>query len=219
MAVIAVLLLKMEFVQKREEIANAITHGIGTGLSIAALVLLAIISAVEGTASHVIGFTTFGATLVILYLASTLYHSISNEKSKKLFRKFDHMSIFLLIAGTYTPFCLTALPGWVGWTVLSIVWLCAISGIIMKAFYTGRFEGVSTFLYVMMGWLIIPAIKPLYDSVSFQTFLLLILGGVFYTSGTFFFVKDNNRYYHSIWHLFVLTGSALHFFSVLSLLL
>ncbi|HEY0655815.1 MAG TPA: hemolysin III family protein [Chryseosolibacter sp.] len=208
----------MEVVQKREEIANAITHGIGTGLSIAALVLLAIVSAIEGTASHVIGFTIFGATLVILYLASTLYHSMSNEKVKRLFRKFDHMSIFLLIAGTYTPFCLTALPGWVGWTVLSIVWACAITGIVMKAFHTGKFEGLSTFLYVVMGWLIIPAIKPLYDSVSFQTFLLLILGGVFYTSGTFFFVKDNNRYYHSIWHLFVLAGSTLHFFSVISLL-
>jgi hemolysin III len=209
----------MELVRKREEIANAVTHGIGTGLSIAALVLLAIISALEGTASHVIGFTIFGGTLVILYLASTLYHSMANEKVKRLFRKFDHMSIFLLIAGTYTPFCLTALPGWVGWTVLSIVWACAITGIVMKAFHTGKFEGLSTFLYVMMGWLIIPAIKPLYDSVSFQTFLLLMLGGVFYTSGTFFFVKDNKRYYHSIWHLFVLAGSTLHFFSVMSLLL
>jgi hemolysin III len=209
----------MELVRKREEIANAITHGIGTGLSIAALALLAIISAIEGTASHVIGFTIFGGTLVILYLASTLYHSISNEKIKKLFRKFDHMSIFLLIAGTYTPFCLTALPGWVGWTVLSIVWACAITGIVIKAFHTGKFEGLSTFLYVVMGWLILPAIKPLYESVSFQTFLLLMLGGVFYTSGTFFFVKDSKRYYHSIWHLFVLAGSTFHFFSVVSLLL
>ena len=209
----------MELVRKREEIANAITHGIGTGLSIAALALLAIISALEGTASHVIGFTIFGGTLVILYLASTLYHSMSNEKVKKLFRKFDHMSIFLLIAGTYTPFCLTALPGWVGWTVLAIVWICAITGIVIKAFHTGKFEGLSTFLYVVMGWLILPAIKPLYDSVSFQTFLLLMLGGVFYTSGTFFFVKDNKRYYHSIWHLFVLAGSTFHFFSVVSLLL
>jgi hemolysin III len=208
----------MEVVRKHEEIANAVTHGIGTGLSIAALVLLAILSAIEGTVSHVVGFTIFGGTLVVLYLASTLYHSISNEKIKRLFRKFDHMSIFLLIAGTYTPFCLTALPGWIGWTVLSIVWACAVTGIAMKAFHTGKFEGLSTFLYVVMGWLIIPAIKPLYDSVSFQTFLLLMLGGIFYTTGTFFFVKDNNRYYHSIWHLFVLAGSTFHFFSVVSLL-
>jgi hemolysin III len=208
----------MEVIRKREEIANAVTHGIGTGLSIAALALLAIISAIEGTTSHVVGFTIFGATLVTLYLASTLYHSIGNDNVKRLFRKFDHMSIFLLIAGTYTPFCLTALPGWIGWTVLSIVWACAVTGIVMKAFYTGKFEGLSTFLYVVMGWLIIPAIKPLDDSVSFQTFLLLMIGGDFYTAGTFFFVKDNNRYYHSIWHLFVLAGSAFHFFSVISLL-
>lgn len=204
--------------RKHEEIANAITHGIGTGLSIAALALLAILSAMEGNAAHVVGFSIFGATLVVLYLASTLYHSISNQKVKKLFRKFDHMSIFLLIAGTYTPFCLTALPGPVGWTVLGIVWACALGGIVMKAFHTGKFEGVSTFLYVVMGWLIIPAIKPLYESVSFQTFLLLIAGGLFYTAGTFFFVKDNHRYFHSIWHVFVLAGSTFHFFSVLSLL-
>jgi hemolysin III len=209
----------MELVRKREEIANAVTHGIGTGLAIAALVLLTVVSAIEGTSAHVIGFTIFGGTLVLLYLASTLYHSMSNQKVKHLFRKFDHMSIFLLIAGTYTPFCLTALPGWIGWTVLAIVWGCAITGIVMKAFFTGKFEGLSTFLYVVMGWLIIPAIKPLYDSVSFQTFLLLMLGGLFYTSGTFFFVKDNKRYYHSIWHLFVLMGSTFHFFSVISLLL
>jgi hemolysin III len=209
----------MELVRRREEIANAVTHGIGTGLAIAALVLLTVISAIEGTSTHVIGFTIFGGTLVVLYLASTLYHSIANQKVKHLFRKFDHMSIFLLIAGTYTPFCLTALPGWIGWTVLSIVWACTITGIVMKAFFTGKFEGLSTFLYVVMGWLMIPAIKPLYDSVSFQTFLLLMLGGFFYTSGTFFFVKDNKRYYHSIWHLFVLLGSTFHFFSVISLLL
>jgi hemolysin III len=208
----------MELIRKREEIANAITHGIGTGLSIAALVLLAIFSAVNGSASHIIGFTIFGATLVVLYLASTLYHSMSNDRIKRLFQKFDHMSIFLLIAGTYTPFCLTALSGWVGWTVLGIVWCCAVAGIVMKAFHTGKFEGLSTFLYLVMGWLIIPAIKPLYDSVSFQTFVLLILGGFFYTAGTFFFVKDQRRYYHSIWHLFVMAGSTFHFFSVISLL-
>lgn len=208
----------MEVARKREEIANAITHGVGTGLAVAALAVLAVLSAMEGSTSHVVGFSIFGATLVVLYLASTLYHSIANEKVKRLFRKFDHMSIFLLIAGTYTPFCLTALPGIVGWVVLTIVWSCAIAGIVVKAFHTGKFQGLSTFLYVVMGWLIIPAIKPLYDSVSFQTFLFLMLGGFFYTAGTFFFVKDNHRYFHSIWHLFVLAGSTFHFFSVLSLL-
>jgi hemolysin III len=202
---------------KREEIANAITHGIGAGLAISALVILIVFSAINGTSEHIVGFSIFGATMVILYLASTLYHSLSHARAKFLFRKFDHMSIYLLIAGSYTPFCLAVLPGWVGWTILGIVWGCAIAGIVVKAFYTGKYEGISTFLYIVMGWLIIPAIKPLYESVSFQTFIFLLLGGLFYTAGTFFFIKDK-QYYHSIWHLFVLAGSTFHFFSVMSLL-
>jgi hemolysin III len=165
----------------------------------------------------VVGFTIFGATMVILYMASTLYHGIPHSPAKHLFRKFDHMSIYLLIAGSYTPFCLAVLPGWTGWTILGIVWGCAIAGIILKVFHTGKHEGISTFLYVMMGWLILPAIKPLYDSVTFDTFVLLMTGGLFYTAGVFFFLKEK-RYFHSIWHLFVLAGSTFHFLSVISLL-
>jgi hemolysin III len=206
------------FFSKREEIVNAVTHGIGAGLAIAALAVLIIFAAIEGTAAHVVGFTVYGITMVTLYLASTLYHGLTSASTKQLFRKFDHMSIFLLIAGSYTPFCLAALPGWVGWTILGIVWSCAIAGIILKAFHTGMHEGASTFLYILMGWLIIPAIKPLYNSISFQTFLFLILGGIFYTAGTFFFLKDKKQYYHSIWHIFVLAGSTFHFFSVMGLL-
>jgi hemolysin III len=206
------------FFTKREEIANAVTHGIGTGLAIAALVILVIAAALKGTAAHVISFSIFGSTMVVLYLSSTLYHSITHTNAKYLFRKFDHMSIFLLIAGSYTPFCLAVLPGWIGWTIFGIVWLCASAGIVLKVFLTGRNERFSTFFYLMMGWLIVPAIKPLYDSVSHQTFLFLMLGGAFYTMGTFFFIKDKKQYYHSIWHLFVLAGSTFHFFSVLSLL-
>jgi hemolysin III len=209
--------MKTEKITK-EEIANAITHGIGTALSLAALAVLVTLSSIDGTAIHVVGFTIFGATMVILYLASTLYHSIRHHSTKFLFRKFDHMSIFLLIAGTYTPFCLIALPGWVGWTVLSIVWFCAFIGIFLKVFFTGHQENVSTFLYVIMGWLILPAIKPLYDSVSLQTFIFLMAGGFFYTAGTFFFMKDHRKYFHSVWHIFVLAGSLFHFLSVLSLL-
>jgi hemolysin III len=181
-------------------------------------VILVVLASFDGTASHVVGFTIFGTTLMILYLASTLYHSLTHAAAKNLFRKFDHMSIFLLIAGTYTPFCLTALPGWIGWTVFGVVWACAITGIILKAFHTGKHERLSTALYIVMGWLIIPAIKPLYDSVSVETFGFLMLGGFFYTAGTFFFLKDRRRYFHSIWHLFVLAGSISHFFSVISLI-
>ncbi len=203
---------------KREEIANAITHGVGAGLAIAALVILIVFAAIDGSASHVVGFTIFGSSMVVLYLSSTLYHSIANPAAKQLFRKFDHMSIFLLIAGSYTPFCLTVLPGWVGWVIFGIVWVCAVLGIAIKAFHTGKKENLSTFLYVLMGWLILPATQPLYSSVTLQTFTFLIVGGLFYTAGTFFFVRDSKRYYHAVWHLFVLAGNTLHFFSVLTLL-
>jgi len=203
---------------KREEIANAITHGLGALMAIAALVILTVFSAIKGNAWHIVSFSVFGATLVILYLASTLYHSLTNEKVKILFRKLDHMSIYLLIAGTYTPFCLTVLNNWIGWTLFGIVWGSAILGIVVKAFFTGKKELLSTILYVVMGWVALFAIKPLYDSVSLTSFILLMAGGVFYTAGTYFFTKDRIKYFHSIWHLFVLAGSTFHFFAVLNLL-
>lgn len=203
---------------KREEIANAITHGIGALMAIAALVILTVFSILKGTTWHVVSFSVFGATLVTLYTASTLYHSLTNEKVKVLFRKFDHMSIYLLIAGTYTPFCLTVLNNWIGWTLFGIVWGSAVLGIVLKSFFTGKKELLSTILYVLMGWVAIIAIKPLFDSVSLTTFTLLMAGGVFYTAGTYFFVKDRIKYFHSIWHLFVLAGSGFHFFAVLNLL-
>src|SRR3982751_5131464 len=138
----------------KEEIANAITHGVGALLALAALVILIIIASLYGTPWHIVSFTIYGSALLILYLVSTLYHSLTHLGAKTLFRKFDHMSIFLLIAGTYTPFCLTVLTGWIGWTIFGITWTCAICGIILKAFHTGKYERLSTFLYVMMGWLI-----------------------------------------------------------------
>lgn len=205
--------------RKSEEIANAITHGVGALLAIAALVVLVVFSIISGTVWHVVGFSIFGGTLVLLYLASTLYHSLSATRARRLFQKFDHMSIFLLIAGTYTPFCLVALPGAIGWTILAITWACAITGIVMKAFFTGSHERLSTALYIAMGWLIVPAIKPLYNAVTFSTFLWLMAGGVLYTAGTYFFLKDQQKkFYHSVWHLFVLCGSVCHFFAVLGLL-
>ena len=203
---------------KREEIANAITHGIGALLATAALVLLIVFSSLQGTAWHITSFTIFGAMLVVLYVMSTLYHSLTNIRAKKLFRKFDHMSIFLLIAGTYTPFCLTVLNGWLGWTLFGIVWTSAVAGILLKVFYTGRGELISTFLYILMGWIVVFVIKPVYVYMSFEGFTFLVVGGAFYTLGAFFFLKDKIPYNHSIWHLFVLGGSIFHFFAVLSLL-
>ncbi len=200
-----------------EEIANAITHGIGALLAVAALVVLVVIAALQGTVWHVVSFTVFGSTLVLLYFASTLYHSITNERAKHVFHKFDHISIYLLIAGTYTPFCLTALRGWVGWTVFGLVWACAILGTVVKAITVGKHVKLSTILYVLMGWVILLAIKPLYESMPFNGFALLVAGGLSYSAGTIFFIRDHVKYNHSAWHLFVIGGSVLHFFSVLTL--
>lgn len=202
----------------REEIANAITHGIGAALAIAALVLLIVFAAIKGNVWHVVSFTVYGSTLVLLYFASTLYHSLTNLRAKGLFHKFDHISIYLLIAGTYTPFCLTALRGWIGWTVFGIVWSCAILGAVVKSISVGKHVMMSTILYVLMGWVILIAIKPLYEAMPYNGFLLLVAGGVSYTLGTIFFIRDQVKYNHSVWHLFVLGGSVLHFFSVVTLL-
>jgi hemolysin III len=210
--------MEENFYTKGEEIANAITHGIGAALAIAALVLLVVFSAMKGTAWHVVGFSIFGATLVILYLESTLYHSLTNKKVKRLFRKFDHMSIFLLIAGTYTPFCLTTLRGTMGWIMFAIVWGSTVVGIILKAFLTGKKDKLSTTLYVVMGWLIVIAIKRMYLSMIFSGFLFLVIGGLLYTVGALFYSWDKLKYNHGVWHLFVIGGSVCHFFSVMSLL-
>lgn len=202
----------------RDEIANAVTHGLGALLAIAALVVLIVFAAIKGTAWHVVSFSIFGATAVLLYVSSTLYHSFTHPPVKSLFRKFDHMSIYLLIAGTYTPFCLVALNGWIGWTLFGLIWGCTVLGIIMKIFFTGRKENLSTIIYILMGWFGMLAAKPLYETLPSGCFALLLTGGVFYTVGTLFFLKDNVRFFHSVWHVFVIAGSAAHFFSVLSLL-
>lgn len=210
--------MEINDLSRREETANAITHGLGALFAIAALVLLVVFSSIEGTVWHIVGFSIFGATMVILYTMSTLYHGLRGNAPKKLFQKFDHMSIYLLIAGTYTPFCLTILNGWLGWTIFGIVWGCAVGGIIVKAFHTGKGEIISTILYLTMGWVIVFFIKPVYEAMSPAGFILLLTGGISYTFGVYFFVKNKIRYSHSVWHLFVLGGSTLHFFAVLSLL-
>jgi hemolysin III len=208
----------MKAVAREEELVNSITHGLGAALAIAATVLLIVFASIYGNVWHIVSFSIFGATLTILYLSSTLYHSFTGQKVKVLFRKFDHISIFLLIAGTYTPFCLAALQGWIGWTIFGIVWGCCVVGIVLKAFFTGKLEMLSIIMYIAMGWIIVFAIKPLYDNISMSAFMFLILGGVSYTAGTYFYVNDKKRFHHGVWHMFVLGGSVLHFFSVMSLL-
>lgn len=199
----------------KEEIANAITHGLGVLLSIPALVLLIVFAVKYGDAWHVVSFTIFGTTMFLLYLFSTLLHSITHPKAKKVFAILDHSAIYLLIAGTYTPFVLVTLRGWLGWTIFGIVWGLAIIGIVFKVFFVEKFMILSTVFYVLMGWLIIVGIKPIYESIGFNGFMLLLTGGILYTVGAVFYVWQKLPYNHAVWHGFVLAGSAAMYFCVL----
>lgn len=203
---------------KGEEIANAIIHGIGAISSIAALAILVVYSSYEGNAWHIVTFTIFGATMLILYTCSTLVHSFPEGKAKDIFEILDHSSIYLFIAGSYTPFLLLAIKGTVGWTLFGIVWGLTLAGIIFKSFFTKRFVLASTLLYVAMGWLIVFAWKPLVAGMSTPGLVLLIIGGLLYSVGAVFYVWRGFRFHHAIWHLFVVGGSAAHFFSVMTLL-
>jgi hemolysin III len=200
---------------KKEEIANAAIHGIGALLSVAALILLIIFSSLEGTALHVVSFIIYGVTMLLLYLSSTLVHSFPEGKTKDLFEIFDHSSIYLFIAGTYTPILFHVVQGTLGWVLFGIVWGMAAMGVVFKSFFSKKFLFTSTFLYILMGWLIVIAWKPLLMNLSSNGLLLLVIGGVLYTVGTVFYVWRSFPYHHAIWHLFVLAGSILHFFVIL----
>lgn len=198
-----------------EEIFNSVTHGIGTLLSIAALVLLVVFAAIKGNAWHVVSFTIFGSTLILLYLSSTLYHSFKRQKIKNLFARFDHAAIFLLIAGTYTPFVLTALRGALGWTLFGIVWGLAITGVVIRSIYLTRFRKLMVGIYLAMGWMFLMAIVPIVRILPGISVVFLFIGGACYSIGVIFYAWRNLKYGHGIWHLFVMAGSIMHFFSVL----
>lgn len=198
-----------------EEIFNSITHGIGTLLSIAALVLLVIYASTKGTAWHIVSFSIFGATMVLLYLSSTLYHSFTKEKIKNLFVRFDHAAIFLLIAGTYTPFVLTTIRGALGWTLFGIIWSLAIAGVVIRSIYLTRFRKLMVGIYLAMGWMFVFAIVPMVKNLPASSVAFLFIGGACYSIGVIFYAWRNLKYGHGIWHLFVLAGSIMHFFSVL----
>ena len=203
---------------KSEEIANAIIHGIGALLSIAALVILIVSSVLHGTIWHVISLTIFGATMLLLYTSSTLVHSFPPGKAKDVFEILDHSSIYLFIAGSYTPFLFIAVKGTLGWTLFGIVWGLALAGTAFKIFFVKRFIYASTILYILMGWLIVFAWRPLMESLTTEGAALLIIGGLLYTVGAIFYVWRGFIYHHAVWHLFVLAGTIMHFFSVLTLL-
>jgi hemolysin III len=198
-----------------EELANSITHGVGLALSIIGLIVLIVLSVTRGTAWHILGCTIYGVTLVLLYSASTLYHSFRTPRLKRTLRILDHTAIYLLIAGTYTPFTLVNLRGFWGWTLFSLVWGLSVFGIVWKFFHAERFQIVSTLIYLAMGWLVLIAIRPVTIALPLSGILWLVAGGIFYTVGVLFFGLKRLPYNHAIWHVFVLAGSTCHYFAVM----
>jgi hemolysin III len=198
-----------------EEIANSISHGIGLIAALAATPPLIMEAISRGLPGYVVGVSVFATTMVLLYLASTIYHALPAGKTKRVFRIIEHSAIFLLIAGTYTPFTLGVLRGAWGWTLFGLVWGIALAGVAFKVFQKIPHPGISTGLYLFMGWLILIAAYPMYERVPLSGLLWLVAGGVAYTAGVVFFVTDSRlRYGHFIWHLFVMTGTACHYWAV-----
>ncbi|MCL6615742.1 MAG: hemolysin III family protein [Anoxybacillus ayderensis] len=203
---------------KEEEIVHAITHGIGAVFSIAALIILTVMAAMHGNAWHIVSFTLFGSTMLILYLSSTIVHALPEGRWKRVFEIFDHSSIYFFIAGTYTPFLFLAVKGAIGWTLFGIVWGLALIGTVFKCFFVNRFLYTSTMIYVVMGWLIVFAWKPLVSALSQEGVVYLVSGGILYTVGAVFYVWRGFKFHHAVWHVFVLGGSVAHFFAVFVLL-
>lgn len=199
-----------------EEIANAVTHGIGALVSIGAGAVLITLAALTRDPWLIVGSSVFVASLVLLYTASTLYHAIPNPTARRWLQVVDHCAIYVLIAGTYTPFTLGALRGTWGWSLFGVIWGLAVTGVVFKLFFTGRFKIASTLIYIGMGWLIVVAAQPLLAAVDGATFGWLLAGGIAYTAGTIFYASRRIPFAHAIWHVFVLAGSGCHFAAVLS---
>lgn len=200
--------------QVTHEVLNAVTHGIGAGLSIAGLVLLIIKGAQIGSAIHIVAYTIYGSTLTLMFLASTLFHSLIFTRAEKVFQVLDHNSIYLLIAGTYTPYCLLTIKGTLGWLLFTIIWLLAIVGIVYKSIYLHRTGRSAVIIYIIMGWLCVIAAKPLYDGLGFEGTVLLILGGITYTLGALVYKFQHVKFMHLIWHFFVLLAALFMFLSI-----
>ena len=198
-----------------EHIANAITHGVGFGLSIACLVLLVVFSSLRQGTWEIVSCSVYGATLVILYLASTLYHSIHAPRARRVLNIIDHAAIYLLIAGTYTPYLLVPLRGALGWSLFGVMWGLAVVGIVFQALFISRFKFLSTLSYVAMGWMVVATIIPLLRELPVLAIIWLAIGGLCYTLGIVFYAWKRLKFAHAIWHLFVLAGSISHFFGIL----
>jgi hemolysin III len=201
--------------EAKEELANALTHGFGALLAIAGLVLLVVFASLRGTARHIVGASIFGATMVLLYVMSTLYHSFRGPRVKKVFRILDHASIYLLIAGTYTPLCLGTLKGAWGWSLFGVIWGLAVLGVTFKAIFIQRMAWLSLAVYLLMGWLVVIAILPLWRAMPPGGLACLFGGGLFYTLGAGLYAWKRLPYHHAAWHLCVVGGTVCHFACVL----
>lgn len=205
---------KITYYEPKEEKINVISHLVGLILSVVALVLLVYYAAKHGTAKHITSFAIFGASMIVLYAASTAYHYSQSPKLRAKLNILDHAAIYVLIAGTYTPFALIILKGWVGWTIFGVSWTLAFAGIIFKLFFIGKYDKISTVTYVLMGWVIIFAIKPLVENFPAKGLVWLLAGGIFYTIGALLYSINKIKYNHAIFHIFVLLGSFSHFMAV-----
>ena len=195
-------------------LANAITHGVGAAFALTGAVYL-IVASTRGDAWVIVSCSIYGATLILVYLCSTLYHSLVRTRARHVFHVLDHSAIYLLIAGTYTPFTLVSMRGAVGWTLLGVVWALAIAGVVFKSLALGRFPAASATVYLLMGWCVVFALRPLLHAISWHGMMWLAAGGLAYTLGIVFFANDRLHFFHALWHVFVMAGSVAHYFAVL----
>ncbi len=198
-----------------DELANTVTHALGVALALAGLAVLITLASLHHSARQLISYSIYGVTLVLLYATSTAYHGVKVPRTKQLLRILDHAAIYLLIAGTYTPFAVISLRGAWGWSILGIVWALAACGVVFKIFFIGRFPRTSVVLYLGMGWMALVAARQIFTHLPATGLILVFAGGLCYTLGVLFFAFDYKRFHHAIWHLFVLAGSICHFFAVL----
>ena len=199
----------------RDELANSLTHAVGLALAIAGFAVLLVFASLRGSARHVVSYSIYGMTLASLYAASTAYHGVVTLRAKRVLRIVDHSAIYLLIAGTYTPFALLSLRGGWGWSIFGVIWGLAVTGVVFKLFFTGRFNHISTGIYLAMGWLVVIATRPMLARVPAGGLAWLLVGGLCYSAGVLFFMSKRMRFGHAIWHLFVIGGSTCHFFAIL----
>lgn len=198
-----------------EEIANSVIHGLGIVFGVVVLTILLTLASLFGTPNHFVCYLIYGISLILLYTSSTLYHALPSLKAKSFFKFCDHVSIYLLIAGTYTPFLILNIKGTLGWSLIAVIWGLALLGILFKLFFTGRLKLLSTLIYLGMGWMIMFAAKPLRESLNANGMLWILMGGFAYSFGTIFYMMKKVRFHHAIWHAFVLTGSIFHFTAIM----